>query len=294
MIVNSTHNDVSRKINVRAVTANAMIAGLFVAGILFLHYYQPWIIWDDLGRLWGEYATFVCYMLAFALLSWTVVKNKNMRKPGYLLLALTMFLIAMDEISWAQRILNIETPHAISKLNYQSELTIHNIIDNAVPIEKLFFIAVAIWIFLLPLAVRIFKPLRTYILKWGIPLVGAAEYPFFLISLFFFIFSPVIKSDEVQELLMAIAFVAFAQTIFFDALNRTGTPTKDIFKRKLALVLGALLCTWFFVSMFGITIPRQNARLKGQLHWTAAISYPEAKLYRQAKELLNIYWQENI
>ena len=139
MIVNSTHNDVSRKINVRAVTANAMIAGLFVAGILFLHYYQPWIYMGlILEDFWGEYATFVCYMLAFALLSWTVVKNKNMRKPGYLLLALTMFLIAMDEISWAQRILNIETPHAISKLNYQSELTIHNIIDNAVPIEKLF------------------------------------------------------------------------------------------------------------------------------------------------------------
>lgn len=284
MIANSTNNPFKKKYP--GVVVNTIFAAILFAGILFLHYNRPVLYMGlILEDYWGEYATFVCYMLASLLFGWTALKDKNLQKPGMVLLALATFIIGMEEISWGQRILNIETPYAISKLNYQSELTIHNMIDTVVPIGKLFFIAVAIWIFLLPFAARIFKPLRTYILKWGIPFVGAAEYPFFLISLFFFVFSPVIKSDEVWELLMAIAFAAFAQTMFFDALNRAGTPTKDIFKRKLALITGVFLCAWFFVSMFGIAIPRQNARLKGQLHWTATIDYPGRKLFHQAGKL---------
>src|SRR3989338_5372012 len=106
---------------------------MLFAGILFLHYNRPVLYMGlILEDYWGEYATFVCYMLASLLLGWAILKNKDLQKPGMVLLALATFIIGMEEISWGQRIFNIETPHVISKLNYQSELTIHNIIDNAV------------------------------------------------------------------------------------------------------------------------------------------------------------------
>src|SRR3989338_1822119 len=237
---------------------------MLFAGILFLHYNRPVLYMGlILEDYWGEYATFVCYMLASLLLGWAMLKNKDLQKPGMALLAVTMFVIAMEEISWGQRILNIETPYVVTKLNYQSELTIHNMIDNAIPIEDLFFIAVAIWIFLVPVAVHIWRPLKIHMTKWGMPLVSTTEYPFFLISLFLFAFRPTIKSDEVKEVLLAIAFVSFAQALFFNSLNRAATSTAGLFKRKAVLFLVVFIFTGFFVSMFGITIPRQNDRLKG-------------------------------
>jgi hypothetical protein len=42
-------------------------------------------------------------------------------------LALLFFVAAGEEISWGQRIFNIETPEAIKQSNVQQELTIHNL-----------------------------------------------------------------------------------------------------------------------------------------------------------------------
>ncbi len=287
MISNSAPHDAARRTNVQAAAVNAAIAALLVSGILFLHYCRPVLYMGlILEDFWGEYATFVCYLLAFVFLSWTMVKNPHARKPGYFLTAAMMFLIAMDEISWGQRILNIATPRAVAKLNYQSELTIHNIIDNMVSIEPLFFTAVFVWVFLLPFAARLIKPLNAFMARWGIPRAGLEESPYFLIALIFFAFSPVIKSDEISELLLAAAFASWAQTVLFDSPDRfANSKAMNTVKRKLALLLVVALSAGALVSMFGITIPRQRARLKGQLHWTAAISYPKAGLYPQAGEL---------
>jgi hypothetical protein len=45
----------------------------------------------------------------------------------YLVLAFASFVIAMEEISWGQRIFGIPTPTFFKEHNYQKELTIHNL-----------------------------------------------------------------------------------------------------------------------------------------------------------------------
>jgi hypothetical protein len=49
------------------------------------------------------------------------------RKFSYIGLALLFFFGAGEEISWGQRIFNIATPEAIAEINYQQELTVHNL-----------------------------------------------------------------------------------------------------------------------------------------------------------------------
>ena len=44
-------------------------------------------------------------------------------------LAVFSFFVGMEEISWGQRIFNIETPEKIEKINFQGETTIHNLIS---------------------------------------------------------------------------------------------------------------------------------------------------------------------
>jgi hypothetical protein len=45
----------------------------------------------------------------------------------YLLLSLFFLLAFLEEISWGQRILGIETPDLIAKVNRQNEINIHNL-----------------------------------------------------------------------------------------------------------------------------------------------------------------------
>ncbi|MDQ2177411.1 hypothetical protein M0051_01830 [Marinifilum sp. D714] len=45
-----------------------------------------------------------------------------------------ILFIAFEEISWGQRIFNVETPMAIKEVNYQSELNLHNIFNLYFPV----------------------------------------------------------------------------------------------------------------------------------------------------------------
>jgi len=45
----------------------------------------------------------------------------------YWLLALGLVFVALDEISWGQRLLGLETPEPIAARNLQGELTVHNL-----------------------------------------------------------------------------------------------------------------------------------------------------------------------
>ena len=56
----------------------------------------------------------------------------------YLILAIFFFFIAMEEISWGQRLLGIKTPEYLLKYNYQQELNIHNL--KSFPLHMLYII----------------------------------------------------------------------------------------------------------------------------------------------------------
>jgi len=45
----------------------------------------------------------------------------------YWLLGLGLVVVAMDEISWGQRVFSIATPERLAAVNLQSELTVHNL-----------------------------------------------------------------------------------------------------------------------------------------------------------------------
>lgn len=53
--------------------------------------------------------------------------NRRLAFLFYLLLAFIFFFVAMEEISWGQRIIGWETPDYLSDMNEQKETSIHNI-----------------------------------------------------------------------------------------------------------------------------------------------------------------------
>jgi hypothetical protein len=55
----------------------------------------------------------------------------------FVVVAIASFIIAGEEISWGQRLLGLETPEALDRINHQGETNIHNITI----VQRLFNIA---------------------------------------------------------------------------------------------------------------------------------------------------------
>ena len=65
-----------------------------------------------------------------------VISSKNI---GIILFSIIFFFGFGEEISWGQRIFNIETPNFFIENNLQSETNIHNLMIGDVKLNKLIF-----------------------------------------------------------------------------------------------------------------------------------------------------------
>lgn len=79
----------------------------------------------------------ICYFLSMCIIFYLFINSKSTksdylfranRNIFFLILAFFFLFCLGEEISWGQRILNIKTPESISRINYQNEITIHNLI----------------------------------------------------------------------------------------------------------------------------------------------------------------------
>jgi hypothetical protein len=90
--------------------------------------YQSFFAVEDGPIEWG---TTVVYLLAsFVALSIGITFYKEKSSTYgvlYLIVAVGLFCIGMEEISWGQRLFGIETPEFFKEHNIQGELTIHNL-----------------------------------------------------------------------------------------------------------------------------------------------------------------------
>ena len=84
-----------------------------------------------------EYATAFGFLCAAILLSISAFRARSKREDSPLwyfcflsFLSVVLALVALEEISWGQRIFNLETPDVIAEINLQNELNFHNIFTS--------------------------------------------------------------------------------------------------------------------------------------------------------------------
>jgi hypothetical protein len=90
--------------------------------------YQSFFAFEDGPIEWG---TTVVYLLA-ALVALSIGIDFYKEKSTtygvlYLIFALGFFFIGMEEISWGQRLFQVESPEFFQKYNAQQEITLHNL-----------------------------------------------------------------------------------------------------------------------------------------------------------------------
>ena len=187
---------------------NGILAGFLFAGIHYLYIYQPvafvFFVAED---RWSEYGTFVGWFLSSSMLVWALLKFPKFRRPGHYIFALVAFLIAMEEISWGQRILGIATPGLISVQNLQGELNFHNMLQAG---SYYPYIAPAILIggIVLPIFAFFSATLRQLCERLGIPIVPVQYWPFIVLPVYFleyhWRFVAVALNYELAELFLSI------------------------------------------------------------------------------------------
>ena len=122
-MINRSHFSVPGSRLLINITAQFVVI-LAVAYLYFAHpvIYVSLIAEDN----WGEFSTFAALMISSYLFAaqffFSDIKKQNF---WYLLLAVGTFLIAMEEISWGQRILSISTPEFLRQVNFQGEIGFH-------------------------------------------------------------------------------------------------------------------------------------------------------------------------
>jgi hypothetical protein len=98
-----------------------------------------------------EQSTALIFLLCSILSAGMAFKHPGNRKTTivYVLFSAFFFLMFGEEISWGQRIFNLETIAVLKDINVQGENNIHNIFGSVV--ERLFFACVFIYCVILPL-----------------------------------------------------------------------------------------------------------------------------------------------
>jgi len=201
------------------VAGLAIVLGILVYGLVLLHKDQEaflvWIREDGLV----EWLTVVVLLIMSAfsgIMSYAFGRSQpgSGAKTVWLLLAFLCFFGAMEEISWGQRILGIESPQWFLRHNRQGETNLHNLLVFGVNINKLVFgkiLAVLIGIYLLavPLAYRLGQTFRDFITRWGVPI--AQNYQILLGIIVVLVVEPHLriaeKAGELRELCMCFVFL---------------------------------------------------------------------------------------
>jgi hypothetical protein len=125
-----------------------------------------------------EWTQFVCLVIALPIaagLTWTLARRRHLLLAGlFALVTLGVFFVAMEEISWGQRILDFATPTGLVDINDQGEANIHNIplIEHAFGFAEL---AVSIYAIVASIAVALTRPAvpRLYLLVPPVFTAGA-------------------------------------------------------------------------------------------------------------------------
>jgi len=129
----------SHRTNVESVDwTSALVANLLILSVLV---YAKALLWWDPDLFYRslqedealEWATFWAFALAAVVAFHAAARQRRngVRVPWFLVgIGLFCFVVAMEEISWGQRLLGYRPPAYFLAENYQQELNFHNVISS--------------------------------------------------------------------------------------------------------------------------------------------------------------------
>ena len=263
----------------------ALFAALAAGIVFYLFYYDPvnfaLFITED---HFAEYGTSVSFGLAgIILLILSLAPGPKIRRVVWIFIGITALVIAAEEISWGQRIFNIETPTSLREQNLQNEVSIHNLAAFQSYNRKLRYYAsyLILSYLIVSLTVPALKPrLAKTFTNIGIPLIPIRLFPVFLLAPYFFIFTPLAKNDELVELFLGITVLIWAVDLSTLSIGRKqfSSFTSVLTSTGILLLAGIITA--------GLTYKHSaSAGATYRLNLMASRDYYNREMYGQAKTI---------
>jgi hypothetical protein len=205
----------------------AVLAG-FAAFGAWLNWYNPnhmsFVCQED-GFV--EYSEAFLYLFAAGIFAY-LGSQKGFRNIWYWGYAALFLLVAGEEVSWGQRIFDVNVPESFVASNVQHETNLHNMAGIHQHHHLYGFIVCITICFVIPLAVRWMPSLRRLCQKlkmpiyplwtWSLPFIGFA----FMVIPRLFKNNRDFKFDEMGELYLSLAFFGFALSAYSEWRKQFG------------------------------------------------------------------------
>ena len=142
-------------------------------------------------------------------------------KIGILAMCAVFFFGAGEEISWGQRIFNVESSEYFLEHNAQGETNLHNMVVGETKINKLIFsqlltVVLVIYLIITPFLYRKVEWVKTLANKFAVPIVQWHHTISFLIGTLLLVFITSDRKWEIYELAFSVIFLL----IFIKPLNK--------------------------------------------------------------------------
>ncbi len=225
--VPSTTGIIMSGLKFHQLTALALYLLIFVGYLILGTRYPDIYIWATMEDMFGEWLQFYFFVIAMVLSLWLSFSQKRFRL-FFGVLALACFYVAMEEISWGQRIFNISTPQFFKTHNIQNETNIHNIFVG--PIETLtkqlmeYGLAIGLTLYSLayPLALKYRWSPAAWLEKKGLPAPPLYLSPFFVTAGWLEPEYFYMNEAEVAEILLSFALCVMAS--HYEVASRLDLP----------------------------------------------------------------------
>lgn len=128
-----------------------------------------------------------------------------------LLIALAFLFVAGEEISWGQRIFNIETSEFFANNNVQKEMNLHNLTINGVKINKLVFgkiltVMIILYLVVVSVVYRKSDRFKNLIDKLAVPIPNYHNATMYVIMAILVTIIPASRNSELLEFATSIIF----------------------------------------------------------------------------------------
>ena len=194
--------------NFHFLLANVLVLGTVAYATVLQSSYPDFYyfsIQEDEYLEWSSFWAFLLAAVAFFRQA-TNYRRANTSFPWFLYgITLLCFIVAMEEISWGQRLLGYRPPAYFLEHNFQQEFNFHNVIETDYRKLALTLIIAGYGI-ALPLANQ-FRPLKDWFERIGIVAPSIALLPAFTGTFLLYFLYPWSHSGEWVEFMLGLSFL---------------------------------------------------------------------------------------
>jgi len=250
-----------------ALVADLVVFGVLVYAAFFARFYPDVYLRIASEDSYIEWMTFWSYLIGTALFAAAARRQHRTGQLSWFLAGISLFclIVAMEEISWGQRLIGYQPPIYFLKSNSHQEVNFRNIMRSDLR-QNAFLVVIAGYGVLLPIALNVPR-----VGRWlrRLAIVGPSVWliPSFIAAFALYWSYPWMFTGEVVELMLGLGFlftgIACLQSYAHASrrgLLRQVMPTAAAF--VVVLALGTVATAWVERARDGERAARKAARIE--------------------------------